>query len=52
MCADKVRGRCEDLGVPQGSSEEFIWLDIVDIDEVGRALSFELGWRHLGCRKL
>ena len=35
----------------QGLSEEFIRLKIVDMDEVGRALSFELGGRHLGCRK-
>jgi len=33
-------------------SEEFIRLNIVDMDEVGGALGFELGGRHLGCCKL
>jgi hypothetical protein len=29
-------------------SEEVVPLNIVDMDEIGRALSFELGGRHLG----
>jgi hypothetical protein len=34
--------------VPQGLSEEFIRLKIIDMDKVGRALSFDIGGRHLG----
>ena len=52
MCADEIRRRCEDLGVSQALSEEFIRLNILDMDEVGGALGFELGGRHLGCCKL
>jgi hypothetical protein len=29
--------------VPQGLSEEFVSLNVAEMDEIGRALSFELG---------
>jgi hypothetical protein len=38
--------------MPQGLGEEFVPFNVAEMDEIGRALSFELGGRYLRHCKL